>query len=956
MNVQSVEDIFAPGKKRRFCNRHLLNPPRWGRRSESTPKIALPPIGSRVAMRERKLLLRAALLGLGIMFGVQLVLAENGDVRRVLVLTEQAAPAVTIASQQIESSLTGTKFPFEVQLYTESLEANLFDDLESMDEQRRLYAYKYRFRKPDLILALGPSPIKLIASNVESFFPGTPVVFCGSTREQAANPVLTSDFTGAWMVARVSQTVETALHLQPGTQHLAIVGGQSSYDRNLEEIVRADLRGLEGKLDIIDLTNLGMSSLLDRVSKLPAHTIVLFTSLTKDAEGRHFANHQSVPMVTRAASAPTYGLADTLVGWGVVGGDVVSFSSQGKIAADDAVKILRGAKPSEIPITEGPTIYMFDWRQLRRWGIAEERLPNGSAVLYREPTLWAKYKWPLIAGALAAALMGLLIAYFWLERARRRRVELELEFQRLISELSAYLIDLPADKIDAGIDFALDRISKSIDVERLNLHEFVDNGTDLLSTHGSGNQLPDKLLLRQDYPYTISRLSKNNELIVANFDLLTEMPTVERELIFSRNVRAGVFLPLEAGGAVLGVLSFVSRTERQWSDSLIEQMRMLAQIFANALVRRRADEALLTSELLKGAILSSLNDNVVVLDHGGTVISTNSWVEPMLLSTSGAPALTFGPGANCVAIYKHAGERGISIAQQIFGGTEAVLKGERSDFELEWERDFGETKRWFTTTVTPLKTNSGGVIVSHTEITNRKEAEEDRLELSGRLIDMQEKERGRLARELHDDFNQRLALLAIDLERVGQTIAKSPVEAREKLHELWARAAEIGADLHSLSHQLHSSTLESLGLVLGVSSLCGEFSEQQGIEVDFTHENVPRSLPSDLALCLFRIAQESLRNIKRHSGATRAEVRLEGEGHQISLTIADKGKGFDVHASAARAGLGIRSMRERLRLVRGRFDIQSRPGEGTIIRVWVPLSPPNQVPLSTTPNHLSQGP
>jgi signal transduction histidine kinase len=251
------------------------------------------------------------------------------------------------------------------------------------------------------------------------------------------------------------------------------------------------------------------------------------------------------------------------------------------------------------------------------------------------------------------------------------------------------------------------------------------------------------------------------------------------------------------------------------------------------------------------------------------------------------------------------------------------------------------------TSVTPLKTSAGGIVITHTEISNRKQAEEERLELSGRLIDMQEKERSRLARELHDDFNQRLAVLAIDLERAAQTISNSPPGISQRLHELWNRAREIGTDLHSLSHRLHSSTLESLGLVFGVSSLCGEFAEQQDIQVDFTHENIPRYLPPDIALCLFRVAQEGLRNVKRHSGSSRAEVRLDGTEQAILLSISDKGRGFDSRTSPARGGLGIRSMRERLRLLGGRFEIRSQPGEGTVIYV--------SVPLVVNPRHSSSG-
>jgi len=161
---------------------------------------------------------------------------------------------------------------------------------------------------------------------------------------------------------------------------------------------------------------------------------------------------------------------------------------------------------------------------------------------------------------------------------------------------------------------------------------------------------------------------------------------------------------------------------------------------------------------------------------------------------------------------------------------------------------------------------------------------------------------------------------------------------RHRLHKLWNTVSELGADLHALSHSLHSSTLENLGLVAGISTFLEEFREQQGVQVEFTHENVPHGIPPDVALCLFRIVQESIRNIKRHSGTNHAEVRLEGSGEQLHLSVLDHGKGFDPAAHSTHGGIGIRSMEERLRLLGGQLEIRSRPNEGTRIDAWVPLA------------------
>jgi signal transduction histidine kinase len=575
--------------------------------------------------------------------------------------------------------------------------------------------------------------------------------------------------------------------------------------------------------------------------------------------------------------------------------------------------------------------------------------------MYGEANLQQRCEWLVTATLLVTSLLAFMTGYLLLERSRRRKAERELEreaqFQRLISELSTYFIDLRADKIDSGINSALEQATQSLEVDRLSMLEFVDGSTDLLITHSSlknGEPATGDLLKRQEFFYTVSKLLSNKRLVVSNLDQLPEMPAEERDLMRSRGIQAGVFVPLEAGGSVLGALSFASKMERQWPEGLVKQFKMLAQIFASALVRKRTDEALLRSELLKGAILSSLSSNVVVADRSGEILNTNSWIEADVFSGLSDATPEFSAGANCLETYRRASDAHNSIATEVLEGIQAVLEGVRPGFELEWPMEGGETKRWFMTSVTPLKTSAGGVVITHTEITNRKQAEEERLELSGRLIDMQEKERSRLARELHDDFNQRLAVLAIDLERAAQTISDSPAGISQRLHELWNRAREIGTDLHSLSHRLHSSTLESLGLVFAVSSLCGEFAEQQDIQVDFTNENIPRYLSPDLALCLFRVAQEGLRNVKRHSGASRAEVRLDGTEQAILLSIADKGRGFDSRTSPARGGLGIRSMQERLRLLGGRFEIRSQPGEGTVIYV--------SVPLAVNPSHSSSGP
>ena len=217
-------------------------------------------------------------------------------------------------------------------------------------------------------------------------------------------------------------------------------------------------------------------------------------------------------------------------------------------------------------------------------------------------------------------------------------------------------------------------------------------------------------------------------------------------------------------------------------------------------------------------------------------------------------------------------------------------------------------------------------------------ARESQRQLGGMLINAQEQERSRLAAELHDDFSQRIALLALEMENVADAIPDSGKQAREHLRALSGSVAEIAADLHTLSHRLHSSTLKNLGLTPGINALCTEFSAQLGIAVDFSSDGVPRNVPPDVALCLFRIVQEGLRNIQKHSGASRAQVGLRLAGNRLILSVSDDGRGFPTDGERDKNGLGMRNMEERVRLVGGTFEIHSEPTQGTRLEASVPLA------------------
>lgn len=694
------------------------------------------------------------------------------EVRRVLIINvfdPLSSPGVAELDQGVIASLESS--PYQIELYSEDLEMTLFPDEAHQQQFREWYTRKYHDRKPDLIIAVGLEPIKFLALSHKMSFPDTPIVFCGSTEEMVGQLNLDSDFTGVWEIAQPEKTLIAALHLQPGTKHVVVVGGVGAYDRYLEAIARESFRKYESRFDFSYLTDLAMPALLERLKQLPDDTIVYHTSLMQDASGARFIDAtQSVPLIASASKAPVFVVDDVDLGRGTAGGDLLSFTSDGRVVGAMAVRVLNGEKPQDIPIAKSANVYMFDWRALKRWGLKESALPPGSIVLNRQSTVWESYKWYILGGTSLLCLQALIIVGLMWQRRERKKAETELVLSN-------------------------NRLRESEERFRL-----VANTAPVLIWMSG----PDKLCNYFNQPW------------------------------------------LEFTG--------------------------------------RPNEAELGDGWAKGVHPEDLR--------------------------------------GCMDTYTNAFDRRESFKRQ--------YRLRRNDGGYRWVFDIG---------VPRFDTNGSfaGYIGSCNDVTERKSAEEALASLSGRLIEAQEEERKRIARELHDDYNQRLAMLALDLENLAEKIGDSSVDAAQQLQKFFERVSEIGADLHSLSHSLHSSTLGTLGLVAGVSAFCKEFAEQQGIQVDFAHENVPHGIPEDAALCIFRIAQEGLRNIKRHSGADRAEVRLEGLEEKLHLSVADPGTGFDVNKRSPQSGIGIRSMKERLRPLGGHLEVRSRPMAGTRIDAWLPF-------------------
>ncbi|MGB2663258.1 MAG: ATP-binding protein, partial [Candidatus Acidiferrum sp.] len=222
------------------------------------------------------------------------------------------------------------------------------------------------------------------------------------------------------------------------------------------------------------------------------------------------------------------------------------------------------------------------------------------------------------------------------------------------------------------------------------------------------------------------------------------------------------------------------------------------------------------------------------------------------------------------------------------------------------------------------------------DITERKRTEEALSCMNRRVIEAEERERNRIAKDLHEDVGQRLALLAIGIEQLKNDHPNRTVELLDRMDSVWKQTLEILTDVKASAHELYSPRLEYLGVAAVMRIFCEEFGERKKVEIDFMSRGLPSLVQPDVSICLFRVLQEALHNGVKHSGVEKFRVQLWADD-EIHLTVSDSGAGFDLEAAKTGPGLGLIRMEQRLRLVNGTFSVDSQPEKGTTVQAGVPL-------------------
>jgi PAS domain S-box-containing protein len=371
-----------------------------------------------------------------------------------------------------------------------------------------------------------------------------------------------------------------------------------------------------------------------------------------------------------------------------------------------------------------------------------------------------------------------------------------------------------------------------------------------------------------------------------------------------------------------GVEVWLEKNAHAFFDSDGRMLRVIGMV-ADVTERKRAEEGIRESEKQFRTIVETTNEGVWLLD---------SELHTSYVNRQMAEMLGYEPGQIVGrSVFDFYFAEDVEHKKQVLSRRQQGLSDQCEERLLR--KDGNEL--WVRMAATPVfKDNGefGGALAMMADITERKRAEKALADMSRKLIQAQEQERARIGRELHDDINQRLAMLALELEQLQDNYP----EVRSRVQELRKETAEISNDVQALSHELHSSKLEYLGVVAGMKSWCKEFSERQSMEIDFKTE-VSSTLPLEVGLSLFRVIQEALHNAQKHSGVKRVELQLREDSGEIHLVVSDLGRGFDLETAMQGQGLGLTSMGERVRLMNGTISIESKPMCGTTIHVRVPL-------------------
>jgi len=517
----------------------------------------------------------------------------------------------------------------------------------------------------------------------------------------------------------------------------------------------------------------------------------------------------------------------------------------------------------------------------------------------------------------------------------------QIAFETFFFDLSRTLIGLPEEHVDENMVPGLGRVGAFLGLDRVTLLELSADRkamTVAYSWSAGGVAAPSPRITAETQPWWLGQVMRGQVTLAARVDDLPSGASREKQYLCERGVVSAASIPLRVGGEIAGAITFAT-VERQetWPPEMVNRLRAIGDIFWNALKRHQAMQAGIA---VQAQVRESEERFRLIASTAPVIIwmsdadNRTTYVNESWTAMTGLP-LDAALGAGWADTI-HSADR--ERCREVYTSASA----QHAPFSVEYRlRCRGGEFRWAFAHGVPRYDADGafaGYIGSAIDVTERKEAEDLLSSLSQRLIEAQEQERARVARELHDDINQRLALLLLSLEIVRQRLGSVDPHLERQFAEAIATASTLTSDVQNLSHRLHSSRLQTVGLESAARGVCRELSDRSGVEIEFQSEGILAGLPDDVSICLYRVLQEALQNAIKHSGSRQITVSLRSDATAITLAVRDVGKGSDRGKALKNRGLGLVSMKERLKLVDGQLTIEARSPAGTAVRAVVPLN------------------
>jgi signal transduction histidine kinase/ABC-type uncharacterized transport system substrate-binding protein len=716
-----------------------------------------------------------------------------------------------------------SKHPITIDV--EYVDSDRLGGKEAIDKLFDLLRLKYAANPPDLVIPVYDPTAIAYTSQPQRLFPNADTVFCSVHEKTLAKLKGNPRSAGISYRLDYQKTLDLAKQVVPTLKKVVVVCGSSQENLALLNDFKSAFQPRPGE-EIEFWIGTPIDTMCQQAKKLPADSVLLYLIHDRDINGLSFTTSYDVATrLAESSSVPIFGLYDTLIGSGVLGGIMAPVETQGQKAGSMAAQILNGAAPSE-PwfFGGGMNRTLFDWRQLQRWKIDPTRLPGDAEILHRQVGIWQRYSYYLLPLLATLALQTLLIGGLWVNRKQRLQAERKLagqfDFETFLSEIRSRFINVPLEQLSGVMRHTLRDVTKQLGLEFGAIYESTGDRLILRSATCDASNHQPALAASVDLSVIAPVWKRLNAGEVISNQGANRRDGSDPSISLGQGTGPGWLIPLKAQGMHLGVASFgSSRKGLEPDDLVLQRLLLLTDLLANVIAR------------------------------------------------------------------------------------------EKSDRELQISRGNAQ-------------------------------------QLARKLLTAQEDERRRLAREMHDDITQRLAAAAIACGQLQQD-ASLTQRSRSEVADLSESLIKISKDVHQFSRRLHPSILEELGLLDAIRYECNTVKAQSGISLTMRYGKLPDELPKELQLCLYRVAQESLRNMAKHSGATEGEIVLSADAESIRLQVKDNGVGLTATRDRGQPGLGLVAMQERVHLVGGSLVITSDAGTGTCIDVRLPLVLDEPEPFET---------